>query len=184
MPFDYFDRLSAKDKRTYRASDALPNIMVPDLAELSPLVISLEEALATGKRRTVGERATMFTNALVRQLCAPKVRVFVRNVRPTESDSELHGLYTYEEGKTPTIEVWMRTAANKNVVRFRTFLRTLLHEIVHHVDFTLHGFETSFHTEGFFRRESSLMRQLSPKPPGLTVKPVKKRKPIQLALFS
>jgi hypothetical protein len=54
----------------------------------------------------------------------------------------------------------MRTAANANVVKFRTFLRTLLHEIVHHLDVTLLGFDDSFHTEGFFRRESSLVRQL------------------------
>jgi hypothetical protein len=58
----------------------------------------------------------------------------------------------------------MRTAAQSKVVAFRTFLRTLLHELAHHLDVTLLGLEESFHTEGFFRRESSLMRQLAPSP--------------------
>jgi hypothetical protein len=29
----------------------------------------------------------------------------------------------------------MRTAAHKRVVAFRTFLRTLLHELCHHLDY-------------------------------------------------
>jgi len=36
----------------------------------------------------------------------------------------------------------------------------LLHEICHHLDFTLFDLAATFHTTGFFRRESSLMRQL------------------------
>jgi hypothetical protein len=59
----------------------------------------------------------------------------------------------------------MRTAANERVVRFRTFLRTLLHEVLHHLDVTLLELDDSFHTEGFFRRESSLVRQLAPAAP-------------------
>jgi hypothetical protein len=47
-------------------------------------------------------------------------------------------------------------------VAFRTFLRTLLHEIVHHLDYELLKLADSFHTEGFFRRESSLFRQIVP----------------------
>ena len=56
----------------------------------------------------------------------------------------------------------MRTARHRRVVAFRTFLRTLLHEIGHHVDYELLRLADSFHTEGFFKRESSLFRQLVP----------------------
>jgi hypothetical protein len=58
------------------------------------------------------------------------------------------------------IRVWMRTAQHKRVVAFRTFLRTLLHELCHHLDYELLKLEDSFHTEGFFKRESSLFKQL------------------------
>ena len=44
----------------------------------------------------------------------------------------------------------------------RAFLRTLLHEVGHHLDYELLKLRESFHTEGFFRRESSLFRQLVP----------------------
>ena len=77
---------------------------------------------------------------------------------------ELHGLYVPEpgEGEPPAIRVWMRTARKARVVAFRTFLRTLLHELLHHLDYEVLELGDSFHTEGFFRRESSLFRQLVP----------------------
>jgi hypothetical protein len=50
-------------------------------------------------------------------------------------------------------------------VAFRTFLRTLLHEIGHHLDYEYLKLADSFHTEGFFRRESSLFTQLVPATP-------------------
>jgi hypothetical protein len=56
----------------------------------------------------------------------------------------------------------MRTAKQRRVVAFRTYLRTLLHELGHHLDYTLLRLHDSFHTEGFYKRESSLFHQLVP----------------------
>jgi hypothetical protein len=56
----------------------------------------------------------------------------------------------------------MRTVRHRRVVAFRTFLRTLLHELCHHLDYVHLGLADSYHTEGFFKRESSLFRQLVP----------------------
>lgn len=67
-------------------------------------------------------------------------------------------------GGTARITVWMRTAQRVQVVRPRTFLRTLLHEMCHHLDYEYYGFEETFHTEGFYARESSLMRALLDEP--------------------
>jgi hypothetical protein len=58
----------------------------------------------------------------------------------------------------------MRTAQRRQVVAFKTFLRTLLHEIVHHLDYELLELEDSLHTEGFYKRESSLFHRLVPDP--------------------
>jgi hypothetical protein len=55
----------------------------------------------------------------------------------------------------------MRTVHYRRVVAFRTFLRTLLHEVCHHLDYRHLKLAESFHTEGFFKRESSLFRQLT-----------------------
>lgn len=186
--FDYFDRLSAKDKKTYAKSDAAPRIDLPFASALAPLVKDLEVALAAEKRLATARASNALTAAICTQLGVEVVKVTVRAIRPSFEGGELHGLYTYSTGeKAAKIEVWMRTVAHQRVVRFRTFLRTLLHEVCHHLDVTLLRLEDSFHTEGFFRRESSLMRQLvgAPPPPQKPIapKPIKPAKPVQLDLF-
>ena len=92
-----------------------------------------------------------------------RVRVRVGGRRPVDEDgSELHGLCSWDEEETKgaLVEVWMRTAKKNRVVAFKTMLRTLIHELCHHLDYELHGLDNTFHTEGFFKRESSIMRQL------------------------
>lgn len=59
----------------------------------------------------------------------------------------------------------MRTARQRRVVAFRTYLRTLLHELCHHLDYQHLRLADSFHTQGFYQRESSLFHQLVPEPP-------------------
>jgi hypothetical protein len=186
--FSYYDRLSAKEQATYRKSDAIAAVSLSDRASLMPLAQALEEALATGKRTRVASATQALSDAILRQLGAPPLRIRVRETRPQIHDgAELHGLYTFaQDGEPPQIEVWMRTAARKDVVRFRTFMRTFLHEIVHHLDVTIFALEDSFHTEGFFRRESSLARQLLPErapPPPTEPKAAKVEAPRQLGLF-
>jgi hypothetical protein len=98
-------------------------------------------------------------------LAIKPARVEVLAARPSARWGELHGLYTAPDKGVPRIQVWMRTARHKRVVAFRTFLRTLLHEIGHHLDYEHLRLPDSLHTEGFFRRESSLFRQLVPEEP-------------------
>jgi hypothetical protein len=56
----------------------------------------------------------------------------------------------------------MRTAQRHDVVKPRTFVRTLMHEFGHYLDYALLRLGGSPHTGGFFRRESFLVRALSP----------------------
>jgi len=165
MRFSYFDRLSAKDKRIYLESDAIRAVKVPDAAALAPLVEELRAQLDAGRRVRTTKAANALVLALCKQLGAPPVRVRVREVRPSWDGGELHGLYTFSEGPgdVAEIEVWMRTVAHGRVVKFRTFLRTLLHEVCHHLDATIYEMKESFHTHGFFARESSLTKQLDPR---------------------
>ena len=64
------------------------------------------------------------------------------------------------DGRLPCITVWMRTVQKKQVVAFKTFLRTLIHEVCHHLDYDLFALEETFHTEGFYKRESALVAAL------------------------
>jgi hypothetical protein len=161
VPFPYYYRLSKADKRTYRESDEYDRIVLPDPQALRTVAKKLEEALAADDRVTVERGAQRLLTLAARQLEVGGVSVRVLDVRPSNAESELHGLYVREEDATPVIHVWMRTAAKKHVVAFRTFLRTLLHELCHHLDYELLELDDSFHTEGFFQRESALVRDIA-----------------------
>jgi hypothetical protein len=166
VPFPYYTKLSARRKKIYRLSDEIEAVPLPRPAELRPLVRELERALTAEDRRAVEGATRRLTAGICDQLGVPKVRVKVLSARPTHSYGELHGLY--EPDPPPArLTVWMRTAARHQVVAFRSFLRTLVHELLHHLDYELFQLEETFHTEGFFKRESSLAHQLLGEPPAV-----------------
>jgi hypothetical protein len=160
MPFAYFERLSPQRQKIYRQSDRVVEIRLPRAELLSPLAEGLRLALAADDRKAVELAAANLARGVAEILGVPAVRVEVLAVRPRGDWGELHGLYTAGDGRPPRIQLWMRTAAKRRVVAFRTFLRTLAHELVHHLDYCYLKLGDSFHTEGFFRRESHLVRQL------------------------
>lgn len=165
MRFPYYSRLTERQQRTYRKSDALPVLELPGVAELAPGVEVLAEALATAERRAVERAAAALAREICLRLDVEPVEVRVLAARPRGSFGELHGLYEPKGRRGGVVTVWMRTAARREVVAFRSFLRTLVHELLHHLDYELLGLEETFHTEGFFRRESGLVRALLGEPP-------------------
>ena len=120
----------------------------------------MEGALLAEDRAATQAASERVITGLMAVLGAPPVRVEVLAARPHATWGELHGLYTAERGRRPKIQLWMRTAKQKRVVAFRTYLRTLLHEVGHHLDYTILRLDESYHTEGFYKRESSLFHQL------------------------
>jgi hypothetical protein len=163
VPFAYYDRLSRRDKAIYDRSDAVKSIVLPRPEPLRPMVDVLRQGLAGDDRRVVAAASQALAGAITDSLGVAPVEVGVLAVRPRLRAAELHGLYTRDDGRPPRIRVWMRTVQHKRVVAFRTFLRTLLHEVGHHLDYVHLKLADSFHTEGFFKRESSLFYQLVPK---------------------
>ena len=163
MVFDYYNRLSAKKQSIYRQSDAITAIRLPEPHPLRPAARSLVDALKSEERDTVRSLSQQIADGIIAQLKVPRLRIQVLAVRPSDDWGELHGLYLPEEdGKPAKIQLWMRTAKHKRVVAYKSFLRTLLHELCHHLDYELYKFPETFHTEGFYSRESSLLHQLAP----------------------
>ena len=160
MTFSYFNRLSASAKKTYLASDAVREVALTNAEMLQPLLPLLNQALASGDHRAVAAASDTLVRGITKLMKVPEVSVVVLAERPRRKGGELHGLYTAAPGRTPQIKVWMKTAALGKVVAFKTFLRTLLHEVLHHLDYTHFRFRDSLHTQGFYSRESSLMKQL------------------------
>ena len=157
MPFAYYERLSPARQRIYRESDRIVTLGLPPRVRPGREVARLRDAL--GREDRVGVRAASqaLIDALVAGYHVPGIRVRVLAQRPADETGELHGLYEPEEAGDPArISVWMRTAARRDVVAFKTFLRTLVHELCHHLDYELYKLPETFHTEGFYKRESTL----------------------------
>jgi len=161
VPFAYYQRLTRAQQRVYRQSDEVTVIRLPGTKDLRPLVDTLADLLMREDRLAAQAMADRLLAGITASLGVPPLRAQVLAVRPSRHWGELHGLYTPgEHGRPSRVTVWMRTAQRRQVVKFRTFLRTLLHELCHHLDYELLRLPDSFHTEGFYKRESSLLRQL------------------------
>ena len=163
MPFDFYYQLTQRQQRDYRKSDKIENLPLPEDARLRiwDRVDALEAALGTGKLNHLQAATVEFSLAVTQAFDVGPARIQVKSRRPTNrSGDEYYGLTTWEEGKQPLIELWMLTRAHRRVVAFKTYMRTLIHELLHHLDYSYLGLRDSFHTQGFFKRESSLFRQL------------------------
>jgi len=161
MPFAYYASLPRASQRAYDQSDAIGMVPLGASAARTALVGRLARALAKGERRTTERLSRTLAREITDTLEVPPIRVRVLAARPADDWGELQGLYEPGEGRAwSTITVWMRTAQRKQVVAFRTYLRTLLHELNHHLDYELFELDDSFHTEGFYKRESSMFHTL------------------------
>ena len=82
MPFAYYHRLKRSDQATYRRSDAVGQVEVPDAEALAPLVADLRETLEDGGRAAVQSAAGELVAELLEQLEVPDVQVEVLAHRP------------------------------------------------------------------------------------------------------
>lgn len=163
MVYAYYRRLSRGQKAVYRKSDEIGGIRLPEARSLQPLAQTLAAALVQDNQPRAQVLCQQLADAIAARLRVAPVSVTVLAVRPQGDWGELHGCYRPgSAAERARIILWMRTAQRRRVVAFRTFLRTLLHELCHHLDYTLFRLPDSFHTQGFYRRESSLFRQLVP----------------------
>jgi len=160
-PPAWYRRLPVHLRRVAAASDRVTAIPLRAGPQLRAAVHALPEVLATGRAGVVQTAAQRIADGLCLGLRVSPVRVGVELRRPPLSGGELQGLYTPgAPGRRDRITVWMLTRKRGQVVAYRTFLRTLLHELCHHLDYTLLHLRDSLHTQGFYQRESSLFHAL------------------------
>ena len=175
MPFEYYHNLSPSQKAVYRKSDRVTSLPLPEKESLRLLVRKLKDALGKEQANMVLQASRDLCRAICQSLGVESVDVKILSKRPNRSGEELMGTYSEREDRPAEIVVWMRTAKRKQVVAVKTFLRTLLHELCHHLDYAQLKLDDSFHTEGFFRRESHLFAQLYSDPPRPKKIPAKKK---------
>jgi hypothetical protein len=160
----WFYRLPAHAQRTYLKSDSIDRIELTPGDAAFARIDGLMRALDFGAPSAVERASQAVVEEVCRLLAIRALAVEVRGVRPHNTRGELHGIF-YPRGPAnrpgaPLIILWMRTAQRHDVVKPKTFVRTLMHELAHYLDYVLLGLDDSFHTTGFFRRESFLVRSL------------------------
>jgi hypothetical protein len=157
----WYRRLPPALRRVATKSDGVPTLPLSAGPALRGLVAALPAALATGRSSEVQALAQPIADGICIALRVSVVSVRVALRRPPLHGGELQGLYTPANGRgRDVVTVWMLTAKRGQVVAYRTFLRTLLHELCHHFDYTFLELRESLHTQGFYQRESSLFHAL------------------------
>jgi hypothetical protein len=182
----YFYRLPIRAQRCYLAGDTIDRFPLKPSPATFARVAALMRALDGGAPSIVQRASQALLDEICRLLSVRTVRIEVRSVRPRNSRGELHGLFyprapvraaaANSRSRSATqvpgaalIVLWMRTAQRHDVVKPRTFLRTLMHELGHYLDYALLKLDDSYHSGGFYQRESFLVRTLCPRdePPAL-----------------
>lgn len=144
-------------RTVYGLSDATPATHLPSDDRLHTLALKMESALSSGSATAVRTACAAFLTEAAEFYRVPEPKVRVLAARPLRvyerGSAELFGDYDL---KTMLIRVWMRTAVQRRVTSFGTFLSTLCHEFCHHLDLHLFGFSSTPHTRGFYQRTAVL----------------------------
>jgi hypothetical protein len=157
----WYRRLPPSLQRVAAKSDQYRVLPLHPHPALQDAVARLPEVLATARVADVQSVSQRIADGVCVGLGVPKLRVRVQERRPHDVRGELHGLYVPSNtAGLDQITLWMLTAKRGQVVAYRTFLRTLLHELCHHLDYTYLHLRDSLHTQGFYQRESSLFAVL------------------------
>ena len=162
MSYAYFNRLNKSQKKIYLASDKITRIKLSNIKDIQNNATKIAQVLPNANAIEVEQCCQDLTDRICVELKLASARIHVLERRPHNNYGELHGLYEpVDQGRARgQIYVWMRTAKRQQVVAFKTFLRTLIHELCHHLDYEYLKLADSFHTQGFFQRESSIYKQL------------------------
>ncbi len=156
MVTDPIPRSMAK-RAEYDRSERLLTLGLPAQSRLHAIAMEIESAMSSESKPHVRTACNEFLAEAARcfNVLQPPVRILdARPLRVYETgQSELFGDYQLS---TAMIRVWMRTAVQKRLTSFGTFLNTLCHEFCHHLDIQRLAMPSSFHTRGFYQRTAVL----------------------------
>jgi hypothetical protein len=146
-----------KNRQGFLESDRIKTLDLPPNGHLLDIVKRLESAMKSDSIRDIRSACANFLTTASDFYKVPNCGIRVLTARPLRVrenwSTELFGDYHPD---AMLIRVWMRTAVRKEVTSFGTFLSTLTHEFVHHLDFKHFGFADSWHTRGFYARAAAL----------------------------
>lgn len=110
------------------------------------------------------KRAQKLVNYLCDKFGIPSCNVIVSNKRQnhvTRNGKLIKKVYGRYMINLNTIEIFNLTAMTRKPVAIKTMYDTLLHEFMHHYDYTKLKLTDSPHTKGFYLRISDLKQKLN-----------------------
>ena len=161
--FAYYERLTRAQQRIYRQSDDVTRLALPGASRaLHPLVAGLDAALRSEDRPAVQLASQHLFTGLTRAFAVGPCRVEVLAARPHNRWGELQGLYNGRPppAARPAVDAHRAPAPRRGVPDLSPDPPP--RGLGHHLDYRYLKLADSFHTQGFYQRESSLFHQLVP----------------------
>ena len=161
MPFAYYAKLSAGRQRIYRQSDAIETARPPAGRRRRAACRADPRRAPRDDRAVVQAASQALIDALVTGYRVPRIRVRVLAQRPAdETRRAARPVRARGRGEARAHHGLDAHGGAPRRRRVQTFLRTLVHELCHHLDYELYKLPETFHTEGFYKRESTLANAL------------------------
>lgn len=157
---------TVSQKSDYHVSNTSSIAPVPDDLLLQvPLIIKrLAAALAESNDNEINQSSNELISNLTSLYHLPKIKIHTGGKRIANQNRQILGVHrTRDQGKKnqrSSISVFSRTAKRQQYVKPKTFLRTLVHEFIHHYDRYELKLAHEYHTKGFYQRVTTIYSQL------------------------
>jgi hypothetical protein len=146
---------NAQARRDREQSNAVLEMKVEISPEMTAAAGRIRRALAARDPSLVMAASLAFVDALCDSAKVPRVPLRIIPQRKRSGRAGFHG------GCGPKfITVYLRAARAGRFITFRTFVKTVCHEVCHHYDWKVLGLANSLHTKGFARRVDILCRHV------------------------
>lgn len=149
-----------RDTPDFTRSNKFPALEYQPKAQERELTRKLIESQSASEREALGQK---LLDSICRSLEIPRSRLRVLNERQPHKmyegklASKLYGVYYCQNAM---IEIANLTSIRKQVVAGKTFLDTLIHELMHHIDRKFLRIPSTPHSPGFYARIEDLKTKL------------------------
>lgn len=142
------------DERLYKESNKIVAVRLNRfISEYSRNILKCSESVR--EREVAGQRLLDYLCDKFK--CSGASLQLTQTPRVQRGNAQIHGLY-YPIKRV--IRIYNTTAKTLKPISIKSFYGTLLHEFMHHYDFTVLGFGSSPHTAGFYKRITDLQMKL------------------------
>lgn len=143
---------SRRAQRDYERSNDIVELTIAPAPDAVEATTQLAGGLVANDRLTVEAASQAIVSSLCRSLGVRDLPVKVGYKRLVRGRVQFYGFC----GKDGYMTLYFKTGKTNKPVAHKTYLRTLVHELTHHLDWVHLRLLHSYHTRGFYGRVRSL----------------------------